>query len=597
MAVGAARRVTTDGGVWRFPPVWSPDSKKLAFGDKSQRLRYVDVQSGKTVDVDRGTYEDMTFYRWSPDSRWLAYPKTGETLMTSIWVYSLDQGKTRRLSSEMTAELEPVFDPSGHYLYFLSNRDFNLTFSGYEFDYVYTDPTRVYVGILSEDGPALFLPQSDEETPKTEEPAEEEKGAAKGKDEKAAAEGADAAPAKPVKVDIDFDGFESRVRAVPGSPSDYRSLSANADGVFYLVGQGPGAALKHYNLKDKKEEVVLQGINDYDLSADGTKVLFRKGRDMGIADAKPGQDVRRGCSSSTSSRSRSTRAPSGRRCTSTAGASCATGSTTLPCTAWTGKRSASATASWCPTSPAAPTSTTSWARSPASSTPATSTSSARRASRRWRASTAGCSARRSRRTRPATSGSPRSSPARTGTRTSARRSPSRGSRSRRATSSWRSTASRPRGSTTSTACSRTRATVWSRSPSTAGRTPPARARSRCGRSRASRTCATSTGWRRNRRRVEQASGGRIGYIHLPNTAVEGNRELFKHFYPQTQKEALIVDERYNGGGFIPDRMIALLDTPAPQLLGATRAGAEPDPELQPSGAEGRADQRPGGLGR
>jgi len=56
-------------------------------------------------------------------------------------------------------------------------------------------------------------------------------------------------------------------------------------------------------------------------------------------------------------------------------------------------------------------------------------------------------------------------------------------------------------------------------------------------------------------RVEKLSGGRIGYIHVPNTAVEGNRELFKNFYPQTRKEALIIDDRYNGGGFIPERMM------------------------------------------
>jgi tricorn protease len=65
----------------------------------------------------------------------------------------------------------------------------------------------------------------------------------------------------------------------------------------------------------------------------------------------------------------------------------------------------------------------------------------------------------------------------------------------------------------------------------------------------------------NREKVDQASGGRIGYIHLPDTAVKGNRELFKYFYPQADKEALIIDDRYNGGGFIPDRMVALLARP------------------------------------
>ena len=75
------------------------------------------------------------------------------------------------------------------------------------------------------------------------------------------------------------------------------------------------------------------------------------------------------------------------------------------------------------------------------------------------------------------------------------------------------------------------------------------------------------------RYVDKASGGRIGYIHLPNTAEEGNRELFKSFYPQATKDALIIDDRYNGGGFIPDRMIELLA--GPLLNYWARRGVEP----------------------
>jgi len=75
--------------------------------------------------------------------------------------------------------------------------------------------------------------------------------------------------------------------------------------------------------------------------------------------------------------------------------------------------------------------------------------------------------------------------------------------------------------------------------------------------------------------VDELSGGRIGYIHIPNTAVEGNRELFKYFYPQTNKEALIIDDRYNGGGFVPDRMIELVSRKT--LNYWTRRGIEPNP--------------------
>src|SRR6185503_14697748 len=180
------RRVTHDrseGGIWHFPPVWSPDSGKLAYGDKDSKLNWVDVASGKITEADRSDQGDITDYTWAPDSRWLAYTKVGESRLPSIWIYPLDGGKARQLTSDLTAEAEPTWSPYGRYLYFLSNRDYNLTFSGFEFDYVYTNPTRVYVGILSKEGPALFLPESDEEEPAKAPPSalvqDDEKKAAK----------------------------------------------------------------------------------------------------------------------------------------------------------------------------------------------------------------------------------------------------------------------------------------------------------------------------------------------------------------------------------------------------------------------------------
>ncbi len=159
---GTERQVTRDAKAWRFSPLWSPDSKMLAFSDKDLTLRVVDVANGKVTDIDKDTYGDITHYRWSPDSKWLTYTKLNEARFSSIYVHSLGDGKSYQLTSGTTDDTEPVFDPKGRYLYFTSNRDFNLTFSAWEFNYVYTDPTRIYVGVLAEDGPALFLPQSDE---------------------------------------------------------------------------------------------------------------------------------------------------------------------------------------------------------------------------------------------------------------------------------------------------------------------------------------------------------------------------------------------------------------------------------------------------
>jgi tricorn protease len=300
---GEERRVTTGGNVWRHQLVWSPDSKKLAFGDTNGWLHWVDAATGKVTDADRSRRTDIRDYSWSPDSRYLAYTKPGENQFSAIWVYSLEDGKTHQLTSGLTNEAEPVWDPSGHYLYFFSNRDYNLTFSGYEFDYVYTNPTRVYVGLLAKDGPALFLPESDEETVKSDasaddKPAAEAKAAArKVADEDAAGKAgtrdkADKAPKPGVRVKIDFDGFEQRLRAIPAPPSNYQSLSVSADAVFYLRANNPGAglpSLRMFNLKERKEDTVLESLAAYDLSADGKKIAYRQGESYGVVDARPNQ--------------------------------------------------------------------------------------------------------------------------------------------------------------------------------------------------------------------------------------------------------------------------------------------------------------------
>jgi len=332
LCVAAAGFAQTDGGtrMLRTPDIdkdtivfvyggdlWVAGTE-LAFGDHTARLLWVEVASGKVTVADRGTRGDITDYRWSPDSRWIVYTKAGASKLSAVWVYSLDRGKADQLTSGFTNDSEPVFDPQGRYLYFLSNRDFNLTFSGFEFDYVYTAPTRIYVAVLAKDGPALFLPESDEESikeaaaagkpapqrmepqkppkkgapPPAEEPAA---GSKEGKDGKENKEGkdaaADTAPATKTPVKIDVDGFELRVRAIPGPSGDYQNLAAASDAVFYINGTGPAAQLKMYDLKEQKESVVLPGVAGYDLSADGKKILYSQGETYGIVDAKPGQKV------------------------------------------------------------------------------------------------------------------------------------------------------------------------------------------------------------------------------------------------------------------------------------------------------------------
>jgi len=275
---GTERQITKAGKEWRFTPQWSPDSTKLAYSDKDHVLHVIDVASGKDTSADRDPYGDIVDYRWSPDSKWLTYTKNNEARFSSVFVYNLAEAKAYQLTSGRTNDGNPVFDPKGRYLYFTSNRDFHLTFSSWEFNYVYTDPTRVYVGVLAADGPALFLPQSDEEKATAPPAADAEKKDEK-KDEK-----------KPLIVKIDPAGFESRVRAIPGSPGTYGALSAVASGVLYIKGQDSDASLRLYNIDDRKEETVVDNLRGYELSANGEKLLVSMPRSSyAIVAAKPGQ--------------------------------------------------------------------------------------------------------------------------------------------------------------------------------------------------------------------------------------------------------------------------------------------------------------------
>jgi len=267
---GAPRQLTTNGDTWLFAPVWSPDSSRLAFTDKRQRLRILEIASGALTDADLGTINEIEDLAWSPDSRWLAYAKTGSNLNSSIWLYSLDSSSARQLTEDATSEQAPAFDPEGRYLYFLSNRDFGLTFSAYEFNFLYTDATRVYAAALAADGPPLLRPKSDEVGKKDSKPSDETKSVE--------------------RLRIDIPGFNQRVIALNTPPGNYVGLSANAEGVFYVaVTPGSGAELRYLALEGDKPEPVA-AISGYALAAGGKHLLLQRGGDFAVVEAKPKAD-------------------------------------------------------------------------------------------------------------------------------------------------------------------------------------------------------------------------------------------------------------------------------------------------------------------
>lgn len=279
---GDARRVTSDGATWRFAPAWSPDSSMLVFGDKNQRLNVVNVDSGRVREIDRSVHNDITDYSWAPDSRFVTYVKNNELGIGNVWIHSLGEKRNYAVTSSMTNESEPVFDPQGRYLYFLSSRDQDLQFSSIEFNYMVTNSTRVYAAQLNADQPALFLPKSDEVQPAGDAGGDEED---------------DESGDEAVKVSIDFKGIEGRVVALQASGGNYNNLAASPKGPVYVSGGNGGDGSNKvllFNLEDEEEVTVLEGVERFSLSGDGKKVLYSASGELGIADLAAEQDASEG---------------------------------------------------------------------------------------------------------------------------------------------------------------------------------------------------------------------------------------------------------------------------------------------------------------
>ena len=274
---GEPRQVTKGGDIWRFAPVWSPDGTKMVFGDKKQQLVVVDMRSGSLDVIDRSRHNDITDYSWSPDSEHIAYVRDNATGYGSVWIHSLADGENRQVTTDMTNDGNPVFDPEGRYLYFLSSRDYDLEFSSIEFDYMVTDSVRVYAAQLNAEQPALFLPESDEVGD-----ADEKQD--NGSDEEETTE----------PLNIDFDGIAERVVALQDGGGVYRALQASPKGPVYLSGRGAETAVHWFDLDDKEEKVVLSGVQDFSLSANGDKLLYRANGGLGIAELKAEQDSSEG---------------------------------------------------------------------------------------------------------------------------------------------------------------------------------------------------------------------------------------------------------------------------------------------------------------
>ena len=296
---GAPERLTTNGDMMKYPPLWSPDNQRLAFSDKSGRLWVLQISNKVMTQVAKDSGGYIGDQSWSPDGRWLAFSMSHNTGFNSIWIWGVGEAAPHQVTGPLNTAYNPVFDPEGKYLFFLSDREYHPQLSTLEWNFAGNRTTGIFALALRKDVPSPFPPQSDEVKPDTTAaaaaaPAPPPAPAPRGRH--ATAPAADTTkPKGPTPVVIDFDGLAGRVTAVPVPPDNYGGLSAVKGNLIYVkrpasyYGRDAGteASLVVFNLEERKATTLAEGVDGYAISADGQKVLVHQGSDYNLYDANP----------------------------------------------------------------------------------------------------------------------------------------------------------------------------------------------------------------------------------------------------------------------------------------------------------------------
>ena len=282
-----------------YGPTWSPDSKKIAYTDKRLNVWYVDIEKGAPVKVATERFDDPTSATneaWSPDSKWLTYTKYLPNHEHAVFVYSLETGKESQVTDGTADSRFPVFDKNGKTLYFAASTDMGLSVGWLDLSsFQHPHLRNIYAVVLKKGDPNPLEPQSDEEkVGKPEEKGKEAdkdktKGEEKGKGgdkDKDKDKGKEGEKKEEVPtVTIDFDGIGQRIVAMPIRPANYVQLDAGKTGALFLseiadvprFSEPPLGTVSKFDLSTMNTEPYMSGVSAFGVSANGEKALFHQG--------------------------------------------------------------------------------------------------------------------------------------------------------------------------------------------------------------------------------------------------------------------------------------------------------------------------------
>ncbi len=307
-AGGSPEQLTSGGQAMRYAPEWSAEGTLIAFSDKDGKLYVLTLADRKLVKIGDDPRGQIRDYVWSPKGAYLAFSMSDPQGSRSIHIWSAKESTLHRVTDDLFNEQNPAWSLDGEFLYYLGDREFAPQISSLEWNYAGNRTTGIFALTLRKGGGSPFPPQSDEVTIGDEKLEGEKDGkqdasrgdgakpAVKGKDRDKGTEGGKAAPMKPEPpIQVDFEGLSSRVTRVPVDAENYEDLVAANGFLLYVKGSAafygrdsnPKPSLAIYSVKDRKESALAEDVGGFAVSRDGSKVLVRQGGAYNLYDVKP----------------------------------------------------------------------------------------------------------------------------------------------------------------------------------------------------------------------------------------------------------------------------------------------------------------------
>jgi len=278
-----AAQITKNADTYKYFPVWSPDSKKLLWSDKMLRLQYVDIESKEVTVVAETREFEYNDYVWSPDNKWIAYTQPAQRGESKIFLYEVASKKATAVTDGWYDVGDPSFSSDGKYLFFTSNRDFNPIYSWTEWNHAYNDMSKIYFVTLAKSTPSPFAYENDEVAVKDEGRGTKDEGRGT-KDEGRGTKDDEKGSKEEKEVKVDLDGIIARTVILPIDAGIYWGINAIDDNVYYVRSKrGDQPTLCLFDMKDKKE-TELGDYGNYEIAADHKKMVLEKGDKYAVID-------------------------------------------------------------------------------------------------------------------------------------------------------------------------------------------------------------------------------------------------------------------------------------------------------------------------